>query len=393
MSEETLNRLFEQARNEAPETKLSDIQKWIGLGGLGILLAGLLTKMKLLVTLKPFIMISSVVVAVGVGTGAILMLNKSDAPKQVNPVETKTIGSNTFPNQDPNPKPNEIALSPIGEDSTQRPQPVIMPDLPVMQIIEDYNMRIAHLPPLNYCLSVPANPMEPAILPNFTTRMEPMKPMEPFQLTRTTVDEIEIDDFSTLKAWGAVDIVLKKGDKASVRVENHDESCDDAIHINTKSNTLEVYSDYKAGKKNNCNVTVYVTVVDLEKINCSGASTIETEGELKLNELDITVSGASEIHMDLVLEILKIDASGASEIVLNGKADEMKLINSGATDFKASGFEVKSATVDCSGASEVSLNVTTHLDIKASGASDVEYTGAATIGTQSITGASDFKHK
>lgn len=383
MSEETLNRLFEQARNEAPETKLSDIQKWIGLGGLSILLAGLLTKMKLIVTLKPFIMISSVIVAVGVGTGAILMLNASDeVKKQEKPVQVKTISNKPFPNS----KPNEVALLPVQQNTQTKPAeaPVsVTNEQPVLQMVEDWNNGFVHLAMPNYCLSLPVNPTKP------------VPPVEPFKAVRVMEDNIDIEDFTALKVWGAVDIILKKGDKAAVRVETHDETCDDAVHINTNGKTLEIYTDDKEGKAKKCDLDaiVYVTVVNLEKISCSGASMIKTEGELKLDKLEMSVSGASDIHMDLAVNNIKIDASGASEIVLDGKAEEMKLVNSGAADFKASGFEVKSANVDCSGASEVSINVTSHLDVKVSGASDVEYTGAATIGNKSISGASDFKHK
>jgi len=378
MSEETLNRLFEEARNEAPETNLSDIQKWIGLGSLGILIAGLLTKMKLIVTLKPFIMISSVIVAVGVSTGAFLMMNASEP--EVSKHHTATTVS-TVPTQrktiipTEESKPTKKALTVKAEE----------PLSPISQVMKWDNAETPY-PNLQYCRSLPM--------------AAPMFPVRPVIINRGVIvdDNEENKDygfFDALKLSGAIDVVVIQGEKCGVRVEG-DEKGKESVVINNNNKTLEIYTDCKGDKwKNECDfdLTVYVTVADLKKVNCSGASTMKSKGGIKFSDLEMIISGASDIDLTMDVTDLKMITSGASDIKLCGNAEKMNLINSGATEFSAENLKVKNAVVICSGASETSIYVSEDLDIKVSGASDVEYSGSPTHVKKSVSGASKINEK
>ncbi len=374
---ETLDRLFAEARNEAPETTLSDVQKWIVPMTLGALIIAFFAKTKLIITLKPFIMISSAIVAVGIGTGVVLTMNTS-TQQPVQPAAKNTIHVNT--KQDP--KPNETVLTSVNTPS----QELVAEgeQQPVLRLLETLNDDAPYLPSLSYCQSLPSNYILPYKL------IEPIQPLP--RIPRITGDgEVtEINDFTLLKIWGAVDVVLMQGEKASFRIEG-DDNGEEAIRIDTKAGTLEVYSQCK---KNDCNydLTVYITVVSLKEINCSGASSIKTEGDLNLESLKLEISGASDLTLGVHLSKMKINSSGASDINLVGEVDNLEIINSGASDINAEELMVQKANVNCSGASVVKINVMDDLKIVASGASEVQIIGDPSNVTTDVTGASEVKN-
>lgn len=373
---ETLDRLFSEARNEAPETTLSEVQKWIVPMTLGALIIAFFAKTKVILTLKPFIMISSAIVAVGIGTGVVLTLNTSTEQKTVQPIAKNVIHVETKQN----PKPNETVLAPVSTPS----QELVAEgeQQPVLRLLETWNDDMAYLPSLSYCQSLP---------PNYVLPYKPVEPVQPKPLPRISgVGEItEMADFTKLKIWGAVDVVLIQGEKASYRIEG-DDNGEEAVRLVRKPGTFEVYSQCK---RNECDydLTVYITVVSLKEINCSGASSIKTEGDLNLESLNLEISGASDIQLGVQLSKLKINSSGASDIDLTGAVDDLEITNSGACDIRAEDLVVQNANINCSGASVVKINVKNDLKIEASGASEVEIKGEPSHVTQRITGASEVK--
>jgi len=377
---ETLDRLFSEARNEAPETTLGDVQKWIVPMTLGALFIAYFAKMKLIVTLKPFIMISSAIVTIGIGTGTIFLLNTSTEQKQEKPIAAKEI---TVPTKQ-NPKPNEMVLTQVSAPS-QRPV-AEGEQQPVLRMLEMLNEDVALLPGLSYCQSLP---ME-YVLP-----YKPYEPVAPFRSIPVNGETIETTDFTTLKIWGAVDVVLLQGDKPSYRIETKEENPNVELSISNKGKTLEIYTDCKGkGGKNDCiyELTVYVTMVDLNTIDCSGASTLKSEGQLKFENLEIELSGASDLDLNLKASKVKLHSSGASDADLEGTAENISIENTGASDVNAEELEVKKVDVNSSGAGVVTVNVQDELKVKASGASEVFYKGSPSNVTKDVSGASEIKN-
>ena len=96
--------------------------------------------------------------------------------------------------------------------------------------------------------------------------------------------------------------------------------------------------------------------IDNSDIECSGASNVYIIGG---NYTDCVVdnSGASEVDMEEVrMKNLRIRLSGASDFYVNGTADYLDVYVSGASSCKASSLIAKRARVEASGASSVTVN-------------------------------------
>ena len=153
------------------------------------------------------------------------------------------------------------------------------------------------------------------------------------------------------------------------------------------------------------NVKAGITRLDL-----SGSSRIT--GDLTATDTEIKLTGASDLNMSLntgktVMEIsgssdvrgtlqasdCRILLSGASSCEFTGLTGTTTIIASGASEMDSPGLAMQTADVKLTGASDASIHVNGTMNVDISGASTLNYTGNPTIGKIAISGASDLNHK
>lgn len=125
------------------------------------------------------------------------------------------------------------------------------------------------------------------------------------------------------------------------------------------------------------------------KVDFSGASKLMTES-LKAKAQSFTLSGASQVNVDdLNGEQLAADLSGASSITISegGEIQSQTIKLSGSSGYRAKALQSASVQVNASGASTIDLWVTTELDAKLTGSSNVRYRGNPTLSVKT-SGAS-----
>lgn len=108
----------------------------------------------------------------------------------------------------------------------------------------------------------------------------------------------------------------------------------------------------------------------------------------------LDISGASDAKvMNVKADSLELKASGASEINIVGEANELKAEASGASEINAENLRTQSAEVDANGASSAIVSATDELNVDASGASKISYTGEPKNIKQNASGASSINKK
>jgi hypothetical protein len=107
----------------------------------------------------------------------------------------------------------------------------------------------------------------------------------------------------------------------------------------------------------------------------------------ELNDLDI--SGASNATVNNVkTESLKVESSGASRIEISGEARIVDVEVSGASKLDAENLKTERAKVQASGASKASVFASEAIDVDASGASRINYSGNPKSVVKDTSGAS-----
>jgi hypothetical protein len=406
--EKILSDLFEQARNEKLETNLQDIQNWIGMQTLETTLINRLSKLKNLFT-KSVIMFTTIILTIGIALGTYLFNDSKN---------------NEIPTQSKIEQPEAILLENSNiADAQFSPEPKMIQTSNVL-LIEEVSVQNQDVPSTIVHLSEVDSPNN-----GLVETIELADSIVPSAITTTNLvennslgNEKYYGTFDAIKITHAITAVILQGEKESVRIEG-EPSDKRQIVVQNISGTLEVtMEEINTGNKKNKNKSnysynkgslkqiVYITVRDLKLLNCSGAVEVSGNSPIALQDLEVRVSGASKVSLNLQLNQLKLNTSGASEIHFNLQADQLFMTTSGASDIeligKANGFEINSsgasklnafdfevatAKISASGASDAKVNVAQQIELSVSGASELYYKGNATIVNQHSSGASKIE--
>ena len=200
--------------------------------------------------------------------------------------------------------------------------------------------------------------------------------------------------FNGIKVSHAFDVYISQGNEEGVVVSAKTDEFRDMITTTVENGVLKIgYSE--RGWKGNANrqLKVYVSVKDLNQLNASGACDLVITGTLKVKELKLDLSGASDLKGNIEGEFLNAELSGASDVTISGKVDGLKVEANGASDFKGYDLLTEKCEVKASGASDIKITVNKELNAEASGASGVSYKGAGVIRDIKTSGASNVSRK
>lgn len=225
----------------------------------------------------------------------------------------------------------------------------------------------------------------------------------------------KLPNFTSIRVSNAIELYISQSNKTEVAVSAKSEEYRNRIITEVNGGTLIIrMADNKWWKWGNedYRIKAYVSVKDLYAITASGATNIKIVNGLSSEKLKINLEGASDLKGDIKAGTLMADLSGASSFKGTVQANAFSLKGSGACAFEVSGsgddliadvsgassvkmydYLVKGASVSASGASSVKLNVSDFLKLNATGASSIDYKGAAVIKDMKSSGASSVRRR
>ncbi|MBL4594667.1 MAG: DUF2807 domain-containing protein [Flavobacteriales bacterium] len=196
-------------------------------------------------------------------------------------------------------------------------------------------------------------------------------------------EQREVSSFNKIDISGAYEVLINQGDEERLELEV-DENLLEYIETEIKNNTLYISSKQAIG--NATSLKLYITIVDVEDIDVSGAIKLRNKGTYKASSLEIDVSGAADIDLDVDVENLTMDMSGASETTLSGTANNFEIEISGAGELQAKKLKTRNTTIDISGAGSAVVHAKKTLNVSVSGAGSVKYKGNPKV-KEDISGA------
>ncbi len=140
------------------------------------------------------------------------------------------------------------------------------------------------------------------------------------------------------------------------------------------------------GKRLSSSAQVIVNISGpfLKDLHLSGSGNVDVSGNLSTEELDLTVSGSGNIHLQqAALDRLKANISGSGGIFIAAGAtryEQLRISGSGSID--ASALMGESGVVDISGSGNARVHLTKSLDASISGSGSVFYRGNPTLSTR-----------
>jgi Putative auto-transporter adhesin, head GIN domain len=196
-----------------------------------------------------------------------------------------------------------------------------------------------------------------------------------------------VDPFTQIEILAPFKIEYTVSDSFSLEIEAPDKLLKE-IETKTENNLLTV--TMKPGKHFNPTITIRIKGKELSDIKIQGAADFELMNTLPTTAFHLDLSGASEFRGTVKTETADIELSGASTLTIDGSANEVKAEISGASSFHADHLATRVLKMDASGASNANVLCDSALDLEASGASSIRYSGKANQISKDASGASSI---
>jgi len=203
-----------------------------------------------------------------------------------------------------------------------------------------------------------------------------------------------VSGFHGVEIGGGIDLYISQGNDETVAVSAADTKYRDRIKTEVKNGILKIWYDYKSGFNFDGNarkMKAYVSFKELDRLQASGGSDVIVDGSIRVNSLDLEVSGGSDFNGNVELKTLKAHASGGSDVHISGTATRLDVQASGGSDFKGYDLIADICDIGASGGSDVYITVNKEMTADASGGSDIRYKGAGLIREVKSSGSSDIK--
>lgn len=214
-----------------------------------------------------------------------------------------------------------------------------------------------------------------------------------------SAEETQIRDlsgFDVIEVGGFVDLTITQGSDYFVEVRGPGESLENLV-TEVSGGTLRISQQPKEKRWFRFDLyddfSVSVTLPELRALHAGGGSDVRTEGSIAAERLEVASSGGSDVWLDVEVTQLQVRTSGGSDTVLTGRADRLDAQSSGGSDLGAGRLEVLEADVRSSGGSDIVLDVTQRLTARASGGSDIHYSGDPQVVDADSSGGADVQRR
>lgn len=191
--------------------------------------------------------------------------------------------------------------------------------------------------------------------------------------------DLDLSDFHSIEASGAVKVVLSQDNTCSVRVRSN-EKCLEQYDIEVRRGKLNIHE--KGFGKNSItketpSVTLYISVPLLDKMEFSGGCELEMLGVISMSsDLEIEMNGAAKVKVDtLSVHNLDVELNGACDLSASSinAAEDVELEMNGAGSANVCVF-CQNLSVELNGAGTATLTgECNNLKCDENGASNVDF--------------------
>jgi Putative auto-transporter adhesin, head GIN domain len=202
--------------------------------------------------------------------------------------------------------------------------------------------------------------------------------------------------FHGIKISHGIDLYLTQGDE-SVAVSASTPNYRDRIKTEVENGVLKIYLEKENGfswSSGDHKLKAYVSFKTLDELTASGGSDVFFESEIAVPQLNIDLSGGSDLKEGRVkINDLSLHQSGGSDVNISGTVTNLKVVASGGSDLKGYDLVTDICDVQASGGSDTHITVNKELNISASGGSDVHYKGSGVVKELRSSGSSSVSKK
>ena len=206
-----------------------------------------------------------------------------------------------------------------------------------------------------------------------------------------TTETHDLGDFSRIEAHSGFELEVTMSDAFSIEI-TADDNMHEYIAVEKSGDTLDIRL---RGTRFYHSVTLRarITMPNLYYIELTGGSRADITGFNSSHDFEANMSGGSRLNGAITTGDAEFELSGGSQIDLEGSGENLTIDASGGSQLDLEDFPIDDASINMSGGSRATINISGTLNVDLSGGSRVEYVGDPEIGDLEMSGDSKVSKK
>jgi hypothetical protein len=205
-----------------------------------------------------------------------------------------------------------------------------------------------------------------------------------------------VPEFHGVAANGSIDLVVKQGPQAPVKIEADDNLLpilETVVESGRHGPVLVVRTKKGTNYSTRNKVLVTVTIPKLVSVSVAGSGDAKIEPFTTSGALRLAVAGSGSIALDnLSTDEINASISGSGDIGGSGKAGKLDISIAGSGDVKLAGLRADEVKIGIAGSGDAQVQAHKTLDVRIAGSGDVVYSGEAAV-KSSIAGSGDVRKR
>lgn len=205
---------------------------------------------------------------------------------------------------------------------------------------------------------------------------------------RVTTEQRPVDRFEDLLLEGSLEVHLKQGQLAPVRIEAEDNVLR-LVETSVSGTTLRVKLRNNVNLKRFKPIHVYLQSEKYSKIIFSGSGSLTGNGSdtIKSSLFSYEINGSADASLKVVANEVQVRVHGSGNVQLDGTTSDYLSVINGSGNIHAAGLQSASAQVQISGSGEQQIWVTDKLDARISGSGNIRYKGTPGTVNSTVSGS------
>lgn len=202
----------------------------------------------------------------------------------------------------------------------------------------------------------------------------------------TITEEHDLSDISGISVTDGLVVTMKQSPNNIMTIET-DSAYRQYYNIVSDKGMIRISKDKDVSFGTSGLTTITIYKEEFSTVNVSGGSELRAD-MIKGKDVSINVSGGAV--MESLLNVINLDLylSGGSELMLSGQCERINMESTGGSELEAEELDSRYANLTLSGGSEAELAVSDSLWVKASGGSSLRYHGEPMHVTNNSSGGS-----
>jgi hypothetical protein len=190
-----------------------------------------------------------------------------------------------------------------------------------------------------------------------------------------------VSSFTAIEVASGIHLVIKQGNENAVAVSASTPEIRSRLKTEVENGKLKIYFDSYGWHNNTTKkeLKAYVSFKDLEELNAHSGAQVNTDGNINVGNMDITLSSGANFEGTVTATSLDIDQSSGSEMTIKGKVNSLEVTSSSGSDFNGYELVSEKCKADASSGSDIEIMVTKELDAQASSGGGINYKGTGVI--------------